>query len=249
MGSRAERVTTTATDHDAGPVSARRAPDRCPQPTRCPATTPRAHDVHRSFTRPTYGPAVSDSRVLFREFLRAPTRVATVTASSDALVAAMLAPLSLDGAPVVVELGAGTGRVTDALAARLAGRGRHVAVELNPELARRLAARHPGVTVVPGDAGDLPSLLRGLGVDRVDAVSSLLPWVAWSAPIADLAADVLAPTGTFTQVTLLPTTWMPPARRQERAVRDRFGEVGVSSPVWANLPPARVLVARRPATR
>ncbi|QNG55768.1 methyltransferase domain-containing protein [Pseudonocardia petroleophila] len=161
----------------------------------------------------------------------------------------MLAPLSLDGDPVVVELGAGTGRVTDALAARLAGRGRHVAIELNPELARRLAARHPGVTVVPGDAGDLPALLRGLGIGRVDAVSSLLPWVAWaSAPIADLAADALAPTGTFTQVTLLPTTWLPPARRQERAVRARFGEVAVSSTVWANLPPARVLVARRPAT-
>lgn len=55
--------------------------------------------------------------MLFREFLRAPTRVATVTASSEALVAALLAPHRLDGAPVV-ELGAGTGRVTDAPAAR-----------------------------------------------------------------------------------------------------------------------------------
>lgn len=189
---------------------------------------------------------MSDSRILFREFLRAPTRVATVTACSDALVAAMLAPLDLDGDPVVVELGAGTGRVTDALAARLGGRGRHVAIELNPELARRLAARHPGVTVVCADAGRLPEVLREHGIDRVDTVSSLLPWVAWQAPIADLAAAALAPTGTFTQVTLLPTTWMPPARRQERAVRARFDAVAVSAPVWANLPPARVLVARRP---
>lgn len=189
---------------------------------------------------------MSDSRILFREFLRAPTRVATVTASSHALVAAMLAPLDLDDGPTVVELGAGTGRVTDALAARLAGRGRHVAIELNPELARRLAARHPGVIVVCADAGRLPEVLREQGIDRVDAVSSLLPWVAWNAPIADLAAAVLTPTGTFTQVTLLPTTWMPPARRQERAVRARFAGVAVSPPVWANLPPARVLVARRP---
>jgi phosphatidylethanolamine/phosphatidyl-N-methylethanolamine N-methyltransferase len=189
---------------------------------------------------------VSDSRILFREFLRAPTRVATVTASSDALVAAMLAPLDLDDHPTVVELGAGTGRVTDALAARLGGRGRHLAIELNPELARRLAARHPGVTVVCADAGRLPGVLREHGIDRVDAVSSLLPWIAWHAPIADLAAAALSPTGTFTQVTLLPTTWMPPARRQERSVRARFAEVTVSPPVWANLPPARVLVARRP---
>jgi phospholipid N-methyltransferase len=190
---------------------------------------------------------VSDASALFREFLRAPTRVATLTASSDALVAAMLAPLDLDADPVVVELGAGTGRVTDALARRLAGRGRHVAIELNTELARRLAARQPGVTVVCADAGTLPAVLRDHGIDRVDVVSSLLPWVAWAnAPIADLAADSLTPAGTFTQVTLLPTTWMPPARRQERTVRTRFAEVAVSPPVWANLPPARVLVARRP---
>lgn len=189
---------------------------------------------------------MSDSRLLFREFLRAPTTVATLTASSDALVAAMLAPLELDGDPVVVELGAGTGRVTDALARALGGRGRHVAVELNPALAARLAARHPGVTVVPGDAGDLPALLRGLGIARVDAVSSLLPWVAWAAaPVARRAGSVLAPGGTFTQVSLLPTAWMPPARRQLAALRAEFGAVTVGGPVWGNLPPARVLVARR----
>ena len=190
---------------------------------------------------------MSDSRLLFREFLRAPTSVATLTASSDALVAAMLVPPALEGDdPVVVELGAGTGRVTDALARALGGRGRHVAVELNPALAARLAARHPGVTVVPGDAGDLPALLRGLGIDRVDAVSSLLPWAAWAAaPVARLAGSVLAPGGTFTQVSLLPTAWLPPARRQLAALRAEFGAVTVGGPVWANLPPARVLVARR----
>jgi phosphatidylethanolamine/phosphatidyl-N-methylethanolamine N-methyltransferase len=191
---------------------------------------------------------VSDASVLFREFLRAPTRVATLTASSDALVAALLAPLDLDGDPTVVELGAGTGRVTDALARRLAGRGRHVAIELNAELARRLAARHPGVTVVCADAGRLPEVLRGHGIERVDVVSSLLPWVAWAhAPIADLAAAALVPTGTFTQVSLWPTRWMAPARRQERDIRARFADVAVGPTVWANLPAARVLVARRPA--
>ncbi len=190
---------------------------------------------------------MSDGSVLFREFLRAPTSVATLTASSDALVAAMLAPLPPAGDPVVVELGAGTGRVTDALAARLGGRGRHIAVELNPVLASRLARRHPGVTVLPGNAGDLPALLRGLGVGRVDVVSSLLPWVAYAnAPIPAMAASVLAPGGLLTQVSLLPTAWMPPARRQLRDLRAAFDEVTVGGPVWGNLPPARVLVARRP---
>jgi phosphatidylethanolamine/phosphatidyl-N-methylethanolamine N-methyltransferase len=189
---------------------------------------------------------MSDGRVLFREFLRAPTRTATLTASSDALVAAMIAPLPLDGDPVIVELGAGTGRVTDALQRRLGGRGRHVAIELNPTLAERLAARHPAVTVVSGDAGRLPELLAEHGVDRVDGIASLLPWAAHAAaPVPALAAGVLAPGGVFTQVQLLLLHLLPPAQRIVRDTRSAIGEVTVGGPVWRNLPPARVLVARR----
>jgi phosphatidylethanolamine/phosphatidyl-N-methylethanolamine N-methyltransferase len=188
---------------------------------------------------------MTDGRVLLREFLRAPTRTATLTASSDALVAAMIAPLPLVGDPVVVELGAGTGHLTDALARSLAGRGRHVAVELNPVLAQRLAARHPGVTVVRGDAARLPDLLAAHGVGRVDAVASLLPWAAHAAaPVPALAARVMRPGGVFTQVALLGLHLLPPARRLVRDMRAAFGEVTVSAPVWGNLPPALVLIAR-----
>jgi phospholipid N-methyltransferase len=190
---------------------------------------------------------VGDGRVLFQEFLRAPTRVATVTASSDALVAALLAPHALDGSPVVVELGAGTGRVTDALQARLRGTGRHVAVEINPALADRLAVRHPAVTVACADAARLPAVLREHGIDRVDAIVSLLPWAAYSAaPVPELVTDVLAPSGTFTQATLRGFHLLPPARRQARDLRAAFGSLTASTTVWRNLPPARVLIAREP---
>jgi len=207
----------------------------------------RPSDRHPSFTCAFYRAPMSDNPVLFREFLRAPTQVATVTASSDVLVAAMLAPLPLDGAPVVVELGPGTGRLTAALTERLGGRGRRLAVELNPLLARRLAARHPSVTVVQADAGGLPTLLNERGIRSVDVVVSLLPWAAYAnAPIPALAAGVLGPSGTFAQVSLAPLRWLAPARRQERDIRARFAELVISPTVWRNMPPARVLVARRP---
>ncbi|OLT13089.1 hypothetical protein BJF78_22855 [Pseudonocardia sp. CNS-139] len=188
---------------------------------------------------------MNDARVLFREFLRAPTTTATLTASSDALVAAMVAPLPLDGEPAVVELGAGTGRVTDALQRRLAGRGRHVAVELNPVLAERLAARHPAVTVVQGDAGRLPDLLAEHGVERADGIVSLLPWAAHAAaPIPALAAGAIAPGGVFTQVQLLGLHLLAPARKIVDDTRAAFGDVTPGGPVWGNFPPARVVVAR-----
>jgi phosphatidylethanolamine/phosphatidyl-N-methylethanolamine N-methyltransferase len=190
---------------------------------------------------------VSDGRVLFQEFLRAPTRVATVTASSEALVTALLAPHQLDGSRVVVELGAGTGRVTDAVQDRLRGTGRHVAVEINPVLAARLAERHPAVTVVCADAARLPDVLTEHGIDHADAIVSLLPWAAYAAaPVPALAARALAPTGTFTQATLRGFHLLPPARKQAEDLRAAFGSLTASPTIWRNLPPARVLVAREP---
>jgi phospholipid N-methyltransferase len=190
---------------------------------------------------------VSDGRVLFQEFLRAPTRVATVTASSEALVTALLAPHQLDGSRVVVELGAGTGRVTDALQHLLRGTGRHVAVEINPVLAARLAERHPAVTVVCADAARLPDVLTEHGIGQADAVVSLLPWAAYAAaPVPALAARALAPTGTFTQATLRGFHLLPPARKQAEDLRAAFGSLTASPTIWRNLPPARVLIAREP---
>ncbi|TQM45219.1 class I SAM-dependent methyltransferase [Pseudonocardia cypriaca] len=190
---------------------------------------------------------MSDGRVLFQEFLRAPTRVATVTASSEALVTALLAPHQLDGSRVVVELGAGTGRVTDALQHRLRGTGRHVAVEINPVLAARLAERHPAVTVVCADAARLPDVLTEHGIDQADAIVSLLPWAAYAAaPVPALAARALAPTGTFTQATLRGFHLLPPARKQAEDLRAAFGSLTASPTIWRNLPPARVLIAREP---
>jgi phosphatidylethanolamine/phosphatidyl-N-methylethanolamine N-methyltransferase len=187
---------------------------------------------------------VSDGFVLFREFLRSPTAVATVTASSDALIEEMLRPFPTAADPVVVELGAGSGRMTDAVQRRLAGRGRHVAVELNPALAGRLAARHPDVEVVCANATALPAVLAERGVGPVHLVASLLPWQAYaSGPISRRVAEVLAPDGVFTQATLTMFSWMGQARSIDRQVRADFPRVRMSATVWRNLPPARVRVA------
>jgi phospholipid N-methyltransferase len=190
---------------------------------------------------------LADAVLLLREFVRTPTTVATLTASSDRLVEAMLRPLPHRGAPTVVELGAGTGRLTDAVQHRLRGRGRHLAIEINPVLAARLADRQPAVDVVCADAAALPEILRRHGVGPVDMIASLLPWAAYrTAPIPRLVADALAPDGVFTQVALSVLRWMPPARRQAQQVRSTFADVRLSPVVWGNLPPARVRTARGP---
>jgi phosphatidylethanolamine/phosphatidyl-N-methylethanolamine N-methyltransferase len=193
----------------------------------------------------------ADTALFLREFVRHPLNTASVTPSSPALAGAMTAPLPRGGDPVVVELGPGTGAFTRAIQEHTGGRGRHIAVELNPGWAELLEHRHPGVDVVLADARELPALLADRGITTVDAVVSGLPWVAY-APGPDgrglhsVIVDALGPEGVFTQFGYTWTRWAPPARRQLADLRAHFADVVISPAVWRNLPPAVVYEARGP---
>jgi phospholipid N-methyltransferase len=192
----------------------------------------------------------AERRLFLREFARDPRLIASVTPSGAALARQMVLPVPMRGQPVVVELGPGTGPVTQAIRQRLAGRGRHLAVELNPRLARVLADRWPEVEVVEGDAVDISKILANRGLGRADVVVSGLPWTVFpdsaARPLVTAVADVLADNGTFAQFTYAATRWAAPARRQLARLRASFEEVVVGRTVWRNLPPAVVLFARRP---
>jgi phospholipid N-methyltransferase len=186
----------------------------------------------------------------FLEFVRDPMTVGAVQPSGVALAEVATAAVPRTGSPVVLELGPGTGAFTGLIQRRLAGAGRHLAVEVNPRLAGRLAARHPGVDVVTADAAALRQVLAQRGVDRVDVVVSGLPWAAFAeqsqrAVLSEVVA-VLEPAGVFTTFAYVHARWAPPAQRLVRSLRSRFEEVVVSRTVWANLPPALVYFCRRP---
>ncbi|MEU3623611.1 SAM-dependent methyltransferase [Amycolatopsis coloradensis] len=190
-----------------------------------------------------------DGLLFLGEFARRPLKTAAIAPSSPALAAGMVAPVPESGQPVVVELGAGTGSFTKAIQHKLRGRGRHVAIELNPKLADLLRHRYPGVDVVCADATELPSVLEQRDLGPVDVVVSGLPWVSFPTEagrsLATSVADSLSPNGVFTQFTYSWTRWANPARTRLQALRERFEEVVVSTTVWRNLPPAAVYVARR----
>jgi phospholipid N-methyltransferase len=101
--------------------------------------------------------------------LAQPSLVGAVVPSSRRLANAMAA--ATDGAQWLIELGAGTGVVTDAL------RRRHpavplVAVEIDAQWAQRLQQRHPRVDVRCAPAHEVVEALKSLGGDVV-VVSSL----------------------------------------------------------------------------
>jgi phosphatidylethanolamine/phosphatidyl-N-methylethanolamine N-methyltransferase len=185
-----------------------------------------------------------------QEFVRDPMTVGAVARSSAALARTAVASVPRIGEPVVVELGPGTGAFTGAIQRRLGGRGRHVAIELNPRFAAELAARYPAVDVINGDAADLRGVLRARGLDRADVIVSGLPWAAFTAhqqrDLLTAAIGSLAEQGAFTTFAYVHWRWTAGARGLHRALNTRFDEVVLGRTVWANFPPALVYHCRRP---
>jgi phosphatidylethanolamine/phosphatidyl-N-methylethanolamine N-methyltransferase len=195
-------------------------------------------------------PPPSDIWVFAREFARAPIRTGAIAPSSRRLAAAVVSAVPESGDPTVVELGPGTGAFTDEIQRRLDGRGQHLAIELNPQLATLLTRRFPAVSVVSGNAADLSRILLRRGISGVDVVVSGLPWAVFPCvaqrAILGAVATNLTPNGAFTTFAYIHARPTRPATRFRRLLGQRFEEVVEGRTIWGNLPPAFVYHARRP---
>ncbi len=143
----------------------------------------------------------------------------------------------------VLELGPGTGAVTDALLKDGLREDRLLAIEKNPALAKILRKRFQNAQIITGDAWDLDKLLAELPrpVESVGAVISSLPLLNFPKEQADALAQkiraILEPRGRWVQYSY-----------QIVKDRSRGGEdfrLLASKIVWFNLPPARVSVYQK----
>ena len=105
---------------------------------------------------------LSDTTLFLQEWLANPQRTGSVAPSSPQLAAAMARWLPSDPESYVLELGPGTGAVTEALLERGLREDRLVAIEKNPKLAHLLRKRFPRAHIITGDAWHLDDLLREL---------------------------------------------------------------------------------------
>jgi phospholipid N-methyltransferase len=206
-----------------------------PEPALTCPTLPRLRSPHHAFLLAA---------------LRRPGQIGAVAPSSPQLAALLASVVPTEGAPVVVELGPGTGAISAAIEERQPPRARHLAVELDRGMADYLRRTRPGLEVVQGNALTLSTLLAERTVPAADAVISGLPWSlfdrATQRDILDEAAGVLAPNGAFVTFAYSYTVVMPPARRFRRLLHEVFDEVVVTRTVWRNLPPAFAYICRRP---
>jgi len=113
--------------------------------------------------------------LFFRHWLRSPLGMGAVLPSCRGVGEAMARALPPDRSGWLLELGGGTGSVTQALLDDGWPAERLVSVEREPDLAAVLARRCPGVSVHAADACAVDDLLRRLGIDALAGVVSSLP--------------------------------------------------------------------------
>ncbi len=168
--------------------------------------------------------------------------IGAVAPSGRALSDLLASVAPADTAATVVELGPGTGVVSEALRRRLPPEARHVAVELDRSMVGLLRRNLPWLEVIQGDAKDLQKLLADVGITTVDTVVSGLPWTLFSRDaqrgIMDQVNRVLVPRGVFTTFAYAHVMNLPTQKRFRELLQESFDEVSVTPIVWRNVPPA-----------
>lgn len=192
---------------------------------------------------------LGDYRTFFTTAVRNPTLLGAATPTSRAVGEAVAQVVPTTGAPVVVELGPGTGSLSGPIHDRLPEGARHIGIELADSLVEHLRIHRPWLEVVHGNAADAVALLDKLGVDQVDAVISSIPW-SLLAPdeqnhVLRQATELMKPHGVFTALTYHPPGRTAGGRHFRRHLSETFDEV-LTHTTWRNLPPILHYICRRP---
>ncbi len=169
-----------------------------------------------------------------------PKNIGAIVPSSRALARAIGRELDPSRPGAVLELGPGTGVITEALLERGVAAERLTLVEFDGDMAANLTRRFPGVTVIQGDAFDLGHTLGARTEQNFSAIVSGLPLLNFPAPrrhsFMDGVCRRLAPGAPFVQFSY----------GVNAPVNAPSGfNVRRTAMVWANLPPARVWVYRK----
>jgi phosphatidylethanolamine/phosphatidyl-N-methylethanolamine N-methyltransferase len=176
-----------------------------------------------------------------RSWLERPLDTGAVTPSGRVLARTMAQYVDPSRAGPIIELGPGTGPVTEALVEHGIDPARLILVEFNPRFCQLLRTRFPASTVVQGDAYGLRRVLMHVLRQPAGAVVSGLP--LFTKPLRTRlrllreAFTVLRPGAPFVQFTY---AVVPPIPKALAGV-----SAEASERIWMNLPPARVWVYRK----
>jgi phospholipid N-methyltransferase len=172
---------------------------------------------------------MSDFSLFFGKFLKHGTKIASLAPSSPWLSRATVRNVDWDRAKVIVELGAGTGPITKVIAEMAKPDCKVIVLERDHDFAEILRDRYsklPNFDVIEGDCRDLATMLAERGIGQVDYVISGLPVPSFpkdlQLALMKVVREVLAPEGTYNQITELPFVYWGLYKKFFHDVRFKF---------------------------
>ncbi len=184
---------------------------------------------------------VADEVRFLRNWIGRPLTTGAVSPSGKALTKLMASFVDPNDTLPVVELGPGTGVVTQALLERGIAPGRIASIEFNPDFCTLLRQRFPGVRIIEGDAYGFNATLKGIVEGEVSAVVSSLPlFTRPPESRRQLIVDALERMPAGRPLIQFSYALVPPVPAEP-------GRFTVEHTHWVvmNLPPARVWIYRR----
>ena len=176
--------------------------------------------------------------------LRAPFKIGGFLPSSKALARAMASGIDLHKPGAIVELGAGTGVVTHALLQAGVTPDKLVVIERDEKLHALISRHFSQLNILCADAIELDKVLAGVGVTKVNALVSSLPFLVMPkevrAAIQAQMAKVIGQDGIIIQFTYGPKSPITAVQMRKNHLQGKRYKL-----VVANVPPAHVWIYKR----
>jgi phospholipid N-methyltransferase len=178
-----------------------------------------------------------DKVIFMRSFLKDPKAMGAIYPSSKRLAKVMASYVIYSQNQLIVELGAGTGVITQAMLARGIAAERIIAIESSPDLVESFKSHFPKVRIMAGDASCLDELLKN-ETRPIGTIISGLPLRSLpperTERILSAISSVLSPHGRYIQFTY--------ALRSSGLFYPQHYKLMRKKLVWMNMPPAKVEV-------
>jgi phosphatidylethanolamine/phosphatidyl-N-methylethanolamine N-methyltransferase len=166
--------------------------------------------------------------------IRSPQRLGAIAPTSAVVSDVIASHISSNSGLPVLELGPGTGPVTDAILRRGIAEKDIVAIEYDESFCNDWQARYPAATIIQGNALNLDQTLQHLGDQQFDCIVSGIPMLNF--PQKDQAMFL------ETAFKRIQITY---GRRSPISVADSNIEITASRRILRNLPPAKIWTYRK----
>jgi phosphatidylethanolamine/phosphatidyl-N-methylethanolamine N-methyltransferase len=179
----------------------------------------------------------NENVVFFKSLLKAPLKTGAFFPSSRNLASSISSFVNIpEPDEYILEIGAGTGRLTSALLDRGIPGSQLIILEMQPSLVKFLRKTVPCVTVIEGNATDLLSLLPEKTIGNIQTIVSGIPMVnlrlSDQQQIVTAVKNVMKPDGTLLQFTYRPGSPLPSSKL---GLDQRY-----LGHVFLNMPPAAI---------